>query len=95
MREVDGNNTTDPLSGGLLGSNMGELQKQKANETLQQELASIGLMANIDIGSADSPSGIGPGVTSPTSYGVVPAIEQAPRYEEADPDEAVATEPLN
>lgn len=94
MREFDRKNT-DPLTGGLLGGAVGEVQKQKANETLQHELANMGLKADIDIGSAQRPSGIGPGVTTPSSYSEVPVIEQAPRYEEADPEESAPTEPLD
>lgn len=74
---------------------MGEFQRQKAGETLLHALASMGLTSSLDIGSEQKPSVMGPGTTTPSSYAEVPAIDQAPRYEQAEPPESTPTEPID
>lgn len=70
-----------------------EFQKKKANESLQHALANMGLSANLDIGPEGTPTGLGPGVTTPSSWSEVPVIENAPHYENPDPPDAAPTEP--
>jgi hypothetical protein len=73
---------------------MGEFQKRKANESLSSALAKMGLTADLEIGSGIAPEALGPGATAPSSWGVVPVDELAPRYENPDPPHAAAAMPL-
>lgn len=70
-----------------------EFQKKKANESLQQELANMGLSAHLEIGSDGRPASMGPGTTAPSSWADVPAIDNAPQYENPDSPDAAPTEP--
>lgn len=72
-----------------------EFQKKKANESLQQALANMGLSSHLEIGSDGRPTPLGPGATAPSSWANVPAIDNAPKYENPDAPDAAPTEPWN